>query len=129
MISVTFLQVFTILKHIHVAGETGSQRYQGMPRRVACALQKPPREELDRLQKQQIIASQDVDETSELCKTFILVPKANGKVRLCLDLARLNKVLMRLIDRCPTLNDILPRLPGVKYLMILDRNLGYLNLK
>ena len=31
------------------------------------------------------IASLGIDETSEWCNCFVLVPKANGKVRLCLD--------------------------------------------
>ena len=34
-----------------------------------------------------------MDETVEWSNSFFLVPKANGKVRLCLDLARLNKAL------------------------------------
>ena len=76
------------------------------------------------MQKQQIIVPLDVDETFELCNSFILVPKANGKVRLCLDPARLNKVLKRPIYRGPTLNDILPRLTGVKYLMLTDTRHG-----
>ena len=53
----------------------------------------------------------------------------NGKVRLCLDLAWLNKVLIRPIHRGPTLNDILPKLAGVKYLMLINVSSGYHTLK
>ena len=54
----------------------------GIPRRVAYALQlqKPLKEEPNRLQKQQIIVPVDVDETLEQCNSFVLVPRANGKV-------------------------------------------------
>ena len=65
----------------------------------------------------------------EWCNSFVLVPKANGKVRLCLDLARLNQALIRPIYRGPILNDILPRLNNVKYMSIIDTSLGYHNLQ
>ena len=59
----------------------------------------------------------------------MLVPKANGKVRLCLDLVRLNQVLIRPIQRGPTLNDILPKLSNAKCMSIIDASLGYHNLQ
>ena len=75
-----------------------------------------------------IITPLGVDEMAEWCNSFVLVPKANGKVRLCLDLAWLNQALIRLIHRGQTLNDILPRLNNVKYMSIIDASLGYHNL-
>ena len=69
----------------------------------------------------------DSDETSEWRTNFVLVPKASGKVRLCFDLAWLNKVLVRTNLRGPTLS-ILPRLKGVKYLTLFDVSSGYHNL-
>ena len=42
-------------------------------------------------------------------------PDANGKLRLCLDLAWLNKVLIRPFHRGLTLNDILPRVAFGSY--------------
>ena len=50
------------------------------------------------------------------------MPKLNGIVRLCLDSAIL-------IYRGLMLNDILPRLEGMKYLMLIDVSVGYHNLK
>ena len=54
-----------------------------------------------------IIVPLGVDETSDWCISFFLLPKAHGKVQLCLDLARLNKALIRLVHRGPILTDIL----------------------
>ena len=51
-----------------------------------------------------------------MVQQFVLVPKANGKVWLCLDWTRLNKVLIRPVHRGPTLNDTLPWPAGGKYL-------------
>ena len=59
----------------------------------------------------------------------MLVPKANGKVRLCLDPVRLNQALIRPMHRGPTLNDILPKLNNVQYMSIIDVSSGYHNLK
>ena len=70
-----------------------------------------------------------VDETDKWCNSLVLVPKANGKVRLCLDPVRLNQVLIRPAHRSPTLNDILPRLNNVKYMSIIDASSGYHNVK
>ena len=62
-----------------------SKPYQVPPRHVAYALQKLFKEELDRLQEMDIIAPLGVDQMAEWCNSFVLVPKANGKVWLCLD--------------------------------------------
>ena len=96
---------------------------------MAYTLQKPVQEELERLKKQDIIAPLGVSETSEWCNSFVLVPKDNGKVRLCLDLACLTQALIRPVHRGPTLNDILPKLNNVKYLSFIDASTGYHILK
>ena len=106
-----------------------SKPYQVPPRHVAYALQKPIKEELKHLQKMEIITPLGVDEMTEWCNSFVLVPEANHKVRFCLDPARLNHALIRPIHRGPTLNDILPRLNNVKYMSIIDVSSGYLNLQ
>ena len=61
-----------------------------------------------------------IDETVEWCNRFVLVPKPNGKVRLCLDPASLNQAFIRPVNRGPTLNDIFPKLNNVKYLSLID---------
>ena len=63
------------------------------------------------------------------CKSFVLVPKVNGKVRLCLDLVRLNQALIRPVHGGPMLNDILPRLNNVQYISVKDASSRYHNLK
>ena len=97
-----------------------SKPYQGSPRCVAYVLQKPFKEELEHLKKMDIITPLGVDKLVEWCNSFMLVPKANGKVRLCLDLVRLNQTLIRHIQRGPTLNDILCKLNNVKYMSIIE---------
>ena len=101
--------------------------YQVPPRCVAYALQKPFKDVLSQLQKLDIITPLGVDKTMEWCNNFVLVPKPNGKVRLCLDPVRLNQALIRPVCRGATLSDILCRLINVKYIKymsIIDTSLG-----
>ena len=69
-----------------------------------------------------------MDETAEWCNSFVLVPKSNGKVRLCLDPASLNQALIRPMHRGPTLNDILPKPNNAQYLSLIMSS-SYHNLK
>ena len=106
-----------------------SKPYQVFPRHIAYALQKPFKEELERPQQQDIITPLVVGEMVEWCNSLVLAQKPNGKVRLCLDPARLNQVLLRPVHRGPTLNDIFPKLNNVKYLLLTDVSSGHHNVK
>ena len=105
-----------------------SKPYQATPRHVAYALQKPFKDELNWLQKMDIITCLGIDETVEWCNSSVLVPKANGKVRLCLDSVRFNQALIRPIHRGPMLNDIMPKLNNVQYMSTIEVSSGYHNL-
>ena len=104
-----------------------SKSYQA--RCVTYALQKLVKEESKKLQSQDIRTLLGVDETVEWCNSFALVPKSNCKVRLCLDLARLNQALIRPVHRGPTLNDIFPKLNNVKYIPLIVASSGCHSLK
>ena len=96
---------------------------------MAYVLQEPFKEELRCLQEMNIIMPLGVDKTLEWCNGFVLVPKANGKVRLCLDPAQFNQALIRPAHRGPTLNNTLPKLNNVQSMSIIDASSGYHNLK
>ena len=76
-----------------------------------------------------IITPPRVDEREEWCNSFVLVPKANGKFRLCLHPAQLHQALIRPMHRGMTLKDILPKLNNVTYIPIIDASSGYHNLQ
>ena len=83
-----------------------SNPYQAPLRHVAYVhTQKLFKDELDWLQKLNIITPLGVDETAESYYSFVLVPKANGKVRLCLDPVTVKpSALIRPVHGGPTLN-------------------------
>ena len=62
-----------------------SKPYQVPPRHMVYVLQKLFKEELECLQGMDIITPLGIDEMAEWCNSIVLVPKANGKVQLCLD--------------------------------------------
>ena len=125
-----YLMILSALKtHFHLQLKQDSKPYQAPLRCVIYALEKLFQDVLEKLQKQDIIAPLGVNETSEWCNSFVLVPKANGKVRLCLDPTCLNQALIRPIHRGPTLNDIFPMLNNVKYLSLIEASSEYHNLK
>ena len=69
-----------------------------------------------------------VVEMSEWCKSLMLVPKHNGKLKLCLNPGRLDQTLIRPVHRGPTASDIFPELKHVHYLTLIDVSSGYHNL-
>ena len=56
--------------------------------------------ELERLEKMGVITS--VEEPTEWCAGMVVVPKAQGKVRICVDLTKLNNSVCR--ERYPLPN-------------------------
>ena len=104
-----------------------SKPYQAPLRHIAYTQLKTFKEKLQRLQQQDIITPLGIDETAQWCNSFVLIPKPNGKVRLCLDPARLNQALIRPLHRGATLN-IFQKLNNIKYLYLIDISSGYHNL-
>ena len=105
-----------------------SKLYQATPWYIIHALQKPFKEEMERLQQQDIITPLGINEMVQWCNSFVLVPKHNGKVRVCLEPTRLNQAIIRPVHRGPTLNDIFAKLNNVKYLSLIHASSGYHNL-
>ena len=79
--------------------------------------------------KQGIMTPLGIDKAAEWCNNFMLGPNPNGKVKLCLDPARLNQALIRSVHRESTHYDILPKLNNTKYLSLIDVMSCYHNLK
>ena len=78
-----------------------SQAISGSSKTLTYMLQQLFKEELEHIQKQQIIIALEIDETLEWHNSFILVPKLSGKVQLCLDPVRPNEALFRPVHSIP----------------------------
>ena len=82
------------------------------------ALRDPLKKELDEFEKQGIIAR--VDEPIHGVNSLVCVTKSNGALRLCIDPKDLNRAIKRPHHCTPTLDEVLPKLNGVKYFSIIE---------
>ena len=92
-------------------------------RSVAYALQPTLEAELKRLQKEGIIKPV---QTSSWATPLVVVPKANGKIRVCGDYkVTVNRCVETKIYPLPTTEDIFARLAGCAYFTKLDLTQAY----
>ena len=92
-------------------------------RRVPVPLLSKVKEELSRMEQMEIISK--VDEKTEWCVGMIVVPKANGKVRICMDLTKLSESILREYHPLPSVDHILAQLAGATIFSTLDANSGF----
>ena len=70
------------------------------------------------------ISTPRVNKSTEWCNSFVIVPKLNGTICLCLDPAWLNQALIRPKHRGPTINSIFSKLRNVHSLTLIDASSG-----
>ena len=93
------------------------------PRRVAIPLRNAVRQELDRMERNGVIAK--VTQPTEWCSAMVVVPKSNNRVRICVDLTRLNRCVKRERHPLPGVDQTLAQLAGAKLFTKLDANSGF----
>ena len=93
------------------------------PRRVPVPLHSKVKEELARMEQMHIISK--VDEPREWCAGMVVVSKANDKVRVCVDLTKLNESILREFHPLPCVDQTLAQLVGAKVFSNLDANSGF----
>ncbi|XP_075740610.1 uncharacterized protein LOC119165085 [Rhipicephalus microplus] len=76
-----------------------------VPRRIPIPLRGVVRHELDKLEEGGVIRK--VDNLTPWCSGLVVVRKADGSYRLCVDLTQLNKVVLRERHILPTVEQVL----------------------
>lgn len=66
-----------------------------------------------------------VEQPTEWCSGMVVVHKANGKVRICVDLTKLNESVQRERHPLPAVDQTLAQLAGAKVFTKLDANSGF----
>ena len=97
------------------------------PRRIPLPLKSQVEEELHRMEQLGVIRK--VDSPTEWCAGMVVVPKGNNKVRICVDLTRLNKNVRRERHILPSVEQTLAQLKGAKTFTKLDANSGFWQIK
>ena len=93
------------------------------PRRVAVPLLPKVREELDRMERIAVILK--VHEPTDWWSGMVVVPKPNGRIRICVDLTKLNRSVCRERHILPSVEDTLACLAGAQWFSKLDANSGF----
>ena len=93
------------------------------PHRVAIPLMPKVQEELKRMEKLGVI--EKVEDPTEWCAGMVMVPKADGRVRICVDLTKLNESICRERHLLPAVDQTLAQLAGAKVFTKLDANSGF----
>ena len=93
------------------------------PRRVPLPLLPQVEAELKRMESMGVISR--VDEPTPWCAGMVVVPKRNGKVRICVDLKPLNECVLREVHPLPRVDETLARLTGATVFSKLDANSGF----
>ena len=107
----------------HIRVDPQQSPVQHPPRKVPVALRDRLKASLDDLEKQDIVAP--VTEPTPWVSSIVVVPKKDGKLRLCLDPKDLNKAIQREHYPLPTIEEVAPRLHGAKCFTILDAKSGF----
>ena len=95
------------------------------PRLIPLAYQDPVKAQLDSMVAQGIIAPSD-DDPSPWCHPMVVVPKANGGVRITTDLSKLNSQVSRPAHPSPTPFAAIRRVPPrAKYFSTIDALCGF----
>ena len=87
------------------------------------ALRDQLKETLDKLVQQDILAP--VTEPIPWISSLVIVPKKDGKLRICLDPRDLNQAIQREHYPLPTIEEIATRLHGAKVFTVLDVRNGF----
>lgn len=96
-------------------------------RKVPFALQKPMKEELDRMERLGVI--ERIDEPTDWVSSLVIVNKKNGKPRVCMDPRNLNRAIKREHFKLPTREEIMSQFANAKYFSKLDASSGFWQLK
>ena len=93
------------------------------PRQVALPLLPTVKRELERMEELGVISK--IDEPTDWCAGMVVVPKANGDVRVCVDLTKLNECVRRERHILPSVELTLAQLGEAKVSSKLDANSGF----
>ena len=94
-----------------------------VPRRVPIALMSKVQSELQRMEKKGVFSQ--VKEPTDWCAGMVVVPKVGGKVRICVDLTKLNQSVRRERLMLPSVEQTLAQLGGATVFSKLDANSGF----
>ena len=83
----------------------------------------PKVQELERMERLGVIKK--IEEPTEWCAGMVVVPKSDRRVRICVDLTKLNESVRRERHQLPAVDQTLAQLAGARVFTKLDANSGF----
>ena len=102
-------------------------RHLFSPRSIAAGLGLKAKAKIDEILSLGVI--EPVEEPTEWCSGLTIVPKANGDIRMCVDLSALNKGVRREPYPLPRVSELLARVAASRYFSKLAANSGFLQMR
>ena len=96
--------------------------------RVPVALKDKFKQELQSMEKAGIISKLDHNTPTPWLNSYVIVKKANGSLRICLDPTDLNKYIVRPVCNSHTLDDVSHLLKDAKHFSVFDATKGFFHL-
>ena len=93
------------------------------PCRIPLPLTDKVKDELERMEKMRVISK--IEKPTDRCAGIVVVPKPNGKIRLCVDLTKLNEGVCRERHILPSVDHSLAQLNGALVFTKLDAGCGF----
>ena len=93
------------------------------PRRIPLPMKSKVKEELARMEKLGVIRK--VDKPTNWCAGMVTVPKSNGKLRICVDLTKLNENVCRETYPLPKIDALLGEIGESTVFTKIDANSGF----
>ena len=108
---------------VHLYVDKNVQPVAQPPRRIPFHVRKKLEEQL--LNDEKLGVIEETEGPTPWVSPVVVVPKKEGKVRVCVDMRQVNKSIKRERHITPTINEVINDLNGVKIFSKLDLNQGY----
>eukprot|EP00794_Sanderia_malayensis_P020682 gene20682-biopygen17069 len=112
-------------KEIELCIDDEAQPVAQQQRRIPIHLRGKVELELKKLELQDIIEKVPDNEQTDWVSPIVVVPKKEGKIRLCVDMRAANTAVKRIRHPIPTVKDISLALNGSQYFTKLDMSQAY----
>lgn len=93
------------------------------PRSIAAGLKEKAHQEILKMLELGVI--EPVEEPTDWCSGLTIAPKAGGKIRMCVDLTRLNRGVKRELYPLPRVSDLMAKLAQGIIFSKVDANCGF----
>lgn len=103
--------------------ENASPYSLAVPRRLPIPMTERVAQELKRMEKLGVIRK--VEQPTDWCAGMVIVPKANGTIRICCDFTRLNESIRRERHVLPSVQHLLASIQRAQFFTKLDANSGF----